>query len=107
FALRESAEGEGHQSFLDRAVKELRATLARPARITRRGDVTTLERGQTAELELEITLPKELIKGRFYIGSTPFMSGKLSFEVECNGSVNSPAPRARRKTRQSHQRLAR
>jgi hypothetical protein len=95
YALRETAEGEGHQSFLDRAVKELRGTLARPARITLRGNVATLEPGQTAEVELEITLPKELIKGRLYIGSTPFMSGQLSFEIECNGSVNSPKRRPR------------
>lgn len=95
YALRETAEGEGHQAFLDRVVRELRSTLARPAKITLRGDVTTLEPGQTAEVELEITLPRELIKGRVYIGSTPFMSGKLSFELECNGSVNSTKRRPR------------
>jgi hypothetical protein len=95
YALRETGEGEGHQQYLDRVVKELRGTLARPARITVRGEVTTLAPGETAQLELQITLPRELVKGRVYIGSTPFMSGKLAFEIECNGAVNSPKRRPR------------
>jgi hypothetical protein len=95
FALRETAADEGHQAYLDRVVKELRGSLIRPARVVLHGDVKALEPGQTAEVELEMTLPRELVKGRTYIGSTPFMSGTLSFEVECNGSTNSTQRRPR------------
>jgi hypothetical protein len=96
YALRETQPGEGHQAYFDRVVTELRNTLARPARITLRGQhVNALAPGEAAEVDLEITLPAELVKGRVYIGSTPFMSGRLSFKVECNGASKSTRRRPR------------
>jgi hypothetical protein len=95
YALRETKEGEGHQPYFDRVVQELRSTISRPARVNVRGDVSELEPGQSVEVELEIALPKELIRGRTYVGSTPFMSGELSFEIFCNGAVNSTRRRPR------------
>jgi hypothetical protein len=86
YALRETGADEGVQGYLDRVTRELRATIARPARVTLRGEVPELPPGATREIGLEITLPNELIKGRTYGGSTRFMSGTLVFEVECNGA---------------------
>jgi hypothetical protein len=95
YALRETKQGEGHQAYFDRVIEELRSTIARPARVTIQGEVRDLRPGDTAEVGLEITLPRELKTGRTYVGSTPFMSGALSFEIECNGAVNSTRRRPR------------
>lgn len=95
YALRETGAEEGHQAYLDRLTREMRVTLARPARITRRSDDSELRPGETREVELEIALPAELIKGRAYFGQIPFMSGELFFEVECNGAQNSTKRRPR------------
>jgi hypothetical protein len=94
-ALRETTAEEGHQSYLDRVVRELRSSIARPARVNLRGEISEIQPGERRELRLEIKLPDELIKGRTYEGSTAFMSGELSFEVECNGSSNSTKRRPR------------
>lgn len=94
-ALRETEAKEGHQVYLDRLTREMRATLVRPARVTCRSDFSELRPGETREIELETELPAELIKGRTYFGQTPFMSGELFFEVECNGAQNSTKRRPR------------
>src|SRR5918992_514960 len=94
-ALRETTAEEGHQSYLDRVVRELRSSVARPARVNLRGEISEIRPGERRELRLEIKLPDELVKGRIYEGSTAFMSGELSFEVECNGSSNSTKRRPR------------
>lgn len=94
-ALRETGAEEGHQSYLDRVVRELRSSIARPARVTLRGEISEIQPGERRELRLEIKLPDELVKGRSYEGSSAFMSGELSFEVECNGSSNSTKRRPR------------
>lgn len=93
--LRESGENEGHQEYLDRVLHELKATVARPARVTIRSGSGELEPAETRELELEVALPSELIKGRTYYGSTRFMSAKLVFEVVCNGTTRSTKRRPR------------
>lgn len=95
YALRDTKEEEGHQAYLDRALRELRATLARPAHVTIQAEGPEIQPGETREVGLEITLPAELFKGRTYFGSTPFMSSKLSFEVECSGASNSTKRRPR------------
>jgi hypothetical protein len=89
FALRETKEDEGHQACLDRVVHELKISLARPARVTIRTDFSELQPGEKVEVELDIALPAELVKGRTYFGSTKFMGGKLNFLVDCNGAGNS------------------
>lgn len=89
YALRETKAEEGHQSYLDRVVRELRASISRPARVMLRGDFSEIHPGERREVHVEIKLPEELIKGRTYEGSTAFMSSELFFEVECNGSSNS------------------
>jgi hypothetical protein len=94
-ALREIKAEEGHQAYFDRLVRELRVTLARPARVTLRSDDSELRPGETREVELEIALPAELVKGRTYFGQTPFMSGELFFEVECIGAKTSTKRRSR------------
>jgi hypothetical protein len=88
-ALRDTKADEGHQTFLDRLLRELRVTMARPTRVNIRGGASELRPGETREIEIETELPDELIKGRTYFGQTPFMSGELFFEVECNGAKNS------------------
>jgi hypothetical protein len=95
FALRETKEDEGYQAYLDRVVRELKVSLTRPARVTIRTGFSELQPGESRELELEITLPAELVKGRTYFGSTKFMSGKLIFRVECNGASESTRRRPR------------
>jgi hypothetical protein len=95
YALRETTADEGHQSYLDRVVRELRSSMARPARVSLRGEIPEIQPGERREVRLEIKLPDELVKGRRYEGSTAFMSGELSFEVECNGSGNSTKRRPR------------
>ena len=95
YALRETKAEEGYQPYLHRLVTELRATIARPARVTLRGEVSEVHPGVTLEVRLEITLPDELSKGRTYVGSTPFMSSELFFEVECNGARKSTKRRPR------------
>jgi hypothetical protein len=94
-ALRETTADEGHQSYLDRVLRELRSSIAHPARVNLRGEISEIRPGERRELRLEIKLPDELVKGRIYEGSTAFMSGELSFEVECNGSSNSTKRRPR------------
>jgi hypothetical protein len=94
-ALRETTAKDGYQGCLDRVVGELKGTLARPARVTLRNKVPELHPGETREIELEITLPAELLKGRTYFGSTAFMSARLNFNVECNGASNSTIRRPR------------
>lgn len=95
YALRETKAEEGHQSYLDRVVRELRATISRPARVTLRADVSEIHPGERREVHAEIKLPDELIKGRIYEASAAFMSSELFFEVECNGSTNSTKRRPR------------
>ncbi len=95
FALRETKEEEGHQACLDRVLHELKISLARPARVMVRTEFSELHPGETRELDVEITLPAELVKGRMYFGSTNFMGGKLNFKVECNGPQNSTKRRPR------------
>lgn len=95
YALRETKADEGHQAYFDRLVRELQATISRSARVTLRGEVSEIHPGETREVRLEITLPEELIKGRTYVGSTPFMSSELFFEVECSGASNSTKRRPR------------
>lgn len=95
YALRETSEEEGHRAYLDRLVRELRATISRPARVTIRGEVSEIHPGETRDVRLEITLPGELIKGRTYVGSTPLMSSRLSLKVECSGANNSTKRRPR------------
>jgi hypothetical protein len=95
FALRETNAEDGHQTYFDRVVRELKVSLARPARVNLRSEVSEFRPSETHEIELEITLPAELVKGRIYFGSTKFMSSKLILKVECNGASNSTIRRPR------------
>jgi hypothetical protein len=95
YALRETKAEEGHQSYLDRVVREMKGTLAHPARVTLRGDISEIQPGDRREVRAEIKLPDELMKGRTYEGSAAFMSTELFFEVDCNGSSNSNKRRPR------------
>lgn len=94
FALRDTTEEDGHEAYLDRVVRELKATLVRPARIAVRAGESDLEPGETREIELDITLPDQLMKGRSYFGSTRFMSSKLIFKVECTAGAHSTTGRS-------------
>ena len=95
YALRDVDEAGDHQAYLDRLLHEMKTTIARPAKVSVSANRDVLRPGETTEVKVEIALPVELIKGRTYIGSTPLMSGKLSFEVEANGSINSTKRRPR------------
>ena len=95
YALRDVDESGGHQAYLDQLLHEMKTTIARPAKVIVSADRDVLQPGETAEVRVEMALPGELIKGRTYIGSTPLMSGKLSFEVEANGAINSTKRRPR------------
>jgi hypothetical protein len=89
YALRETAEDDGYQRYLDRVVREMRRTDMPPARVRIHSDVSELAPGATAEVELELTLPDRLIKGRSYTRTIPFMSTSLTFRVVCNGAAKS------------------
>lgn len=101
YALRETREQEGHQAYLDRVVREMKASDIPPMRV----DVSTgggpaaagreLRPGGTLEVRLDLTLPEKLIKGRTYIRTIPFMGTQLTFQVECNGSLQSTRRRPR------------
>ncbi|MBI3015730.1 MAG: hypothetical protein HYY65_11895 [Candidatus Tectomicrobia bacterium] len=89
YALRQTEEGESHQAYLDRLLREIRATDIRPARVTFHANPREIRPGETREVHAEITLPEKLIKGRTYVRAIPFMSTDLYFEVECNGTPGS------------------
>jgi hypothetical protein len=96
FALRDASPDEGAQKYLDRVFKEMRETDVRPMRV----DVTgggkyELAPGDSADLDLTMTLPDELIKGRTYVRAIDFMTASLFFEVICDGSTVSTKRRAR------------
>lgn len=91
----QQVEKEDTQSYLDRVLSELKGSVARPARVEVQGEATPLTPGESREIEIEITLPAQLIKGRSYTGSTRFMSGTLGFDVICNGSGSSTKRRPR------------
>jgi hypothetical protein len=93
FAMRETTAEDGHQAYLDRFLHELKDSLARPARVNLRSEIAELQPGETREIELDITLPTELMKGRMYFGSTKFMSSRLIFKVECTGANSSTTGR--------------
>lgn len=95
YALRQMEEGEGHHAYLDRLVREMRATDQRPARVTFHAEPPEIHPGETREIRLEIALPETLIKGRTYVRVLPFMSTELLFEVECNGAPQSSKRRPR------------
>ena len=95
YALRDVDEADDHGTYLDRLLHEMKSSIARPAKVSVSADRDVLRPGETAEVRVEIALPGELIKGRTYIGSTPLMSGQLSFEIEANGSINSTKRRPR------------
>lgn len=95
FALRETAEEEGHVAYLDRLFREFRQTLPAPARFTVSPAGADLPPGATAELTMEVTLPEALVKGRRYVGRTTFLGAGLGFTVDCVGSPKTAKRRAR------------
>jgi hypothetical protein len=96
FALREASAAEGHQEFLDRLLQEFRASLVDPVEVRVGAEISELAPGETAQLGLEIKLPRELVKHRVYYGSTRFAGGSLSLRVVC---LNDAPPRRRQATR--------
>jgi hypothetical protein len=95
FALRETTTKDTHQQFLDRGLQEFRSSLPSPARVKVTKPKPDLEPGETLAMVIGITLPAGLVKGRTYFGSTPFMGGRLSFDIECTGATSSRGRSAR------------
>lgn len=94
-AVRDAGVDDGIKECLDRLLRELKATLPRPARVTLEGEASALEPGETREVTVSIKLPNELVKGREYLGWTPFMGTQLILDVECAGAVGSTRRRPR------------
>jgi hypothetical protein len=92
--LKETGE-DGILAFLDQLIAELKNTMPREARVVLRTQITELGPGETRDLEVEMTLPEGLHKGRTYFGFAKFMRGELKFKVDCNGASNSTIRRSR------------
>jgi len=95
FALRETSAKDTHQQYLDRGLQEFRSSLPSPARVKVSRTKAELEPGETLSLEIEISLPTGLVKGRTYFGSAPFLGSRLSFDIECTGAASSRGRSAR------------
>jgi hypothetical protein len=93
--MRQTKEGEGIQAFLDHLIGELKNSMPREARVELRPEISALHPGETRDLDLAMTLPTDLRKGRTYYGFAKFMSGELKFKVECNGASQSTKRRPR------------
>ena len=96
YALRDTEVEHDHNYYLDQLFREIRSTLPAPARVkvTAPGD-GALPPGATAELQLEVTLPEGLVKGRTYVGRTTFLGTGLGFSVDCVGSPKTAKRRPR------------
>jgi hypothetical protein len=95
YTLRKSVENEKHQAYLDRMLDELRKSMLPPVRVALKYDSPEIRPGDTRVLELEITLPSGMNKGRTYLGFIKLMGKRLWLEVACNGSPNSTKRRPR------------
>jgi Arc/MetJ-type ribon-helix-helix transcriptional regulator len=83
FALRETTDQEGHQAYLDRALREIQGSLLSPVRVTITADRQELRPGETVQTSIKLRLPTEMARGRVYIGSVPFIGGTLEFKITC------------------------
>ena len=95
YALRDVAEEDGHERYLDRLVQEFRATLPAPARLKVSSDVAQLAPGAMAEVRLDVVLPEGLVKGRTYVGRTRFLGAAIGLEIACLGTAKTVKRRAR------------
>lgn len=95
YALRETEQDDGHQAYLDRLLRELKATDVPPMRVELSAAAAEVAPGTTAEVGLTLTVPEGLAKGRTYLRTIPFMGAQLTFQIECNGSVQSSKRRPR------------
>lgn len=96
YALRETEVDHDHTHYLDQVFREVRATLPAPARFTTKaaGD-GALPPGATLEIQLELTVPEGLVKGRTYVGRTTFLGTGLGFKVDCIGTAKTVKRRPR------------
>lgn len=96
YALRETDIDHDHNHYLDQLFREVRSTLPAPARFTTKaaGD-GALPPGATVEVELQLTIPEALVKGRTYVGRTTFLGAGLGFKVDCIGTAKTVKRRAR------------
>jgi len=96
YALRETEVGQDHNAYLDQLFREVRSTLPAPARFTTTAaGEGVLAPGATAEVELALTLPEGLVKGRTYVGRTTFLGAGLGFKVDCVGTAKTVKRRPR------------
>lgn len=84
YALRESPKSEGHQQFFDRVLEELRSTMVPATRVLFESKQSEIKPGDMAQVLLKLTLPKELKKGRTYLGFIKIPTRRLWLEIECN-----------------------
>jgi len=89
YALRESTEGEGYQKFLDRVMGEFRSEMIASTRVKVDSKPGEIKPGMIAQVLLTVMLPKELKKGRTYVGFMKIPGRRLWFEIECIGAINS------------------
>ena len=86
YTLRESPNSEGHQKYLDRVMGELRSTMIPATRVFLDSTPQKIKPGDVAQILLKLTLPKELKKGRTYLGFIKMPSRRFWLEIECIGA---------------------
>jgi hypothetical protein len=94
-ALRESDQKDGFQRYLDRFFHELRATMAHTTTVEISAPVRSLAPGAVVEVQLVMTLPAGLHKGRTYAAFLDICGARLNLELACNGSIGSNVRRRR------------
>ena len=97
-AIPAAEDSGGAQAYVDRFVGRLQETLVAPARIRFASEKMTWDCGDRREVRITVRFPDGMLRGREYIGSLRFMSGRLAFRIDCNGDASTKKT-ATRKTR--------
>lgn len=95
YTLRESQDDERYREFLNRFLEDLRVSMVPATRVALACDAEEILPGSTAQATLKLTLPKELKKGRTYLGFVKLPGKRLWLEVVCNGTVGRTKRRAK------------
>jgi len=85
YTLRESSKSDNHEDFLNRTLREFQSEMIPSTRVMLETKSSTIHPGEVAEVQLTLTLPEELKKGRTYFGFIKMPGRRLWFEIECNG----------------------
>jgi hypothetical protein len=85
YTLRESSKSDNYEDFFNRTLKKFQSEMIPSTRVMLESKSSTIHPGDVAEVQLTLTLPEELKKGRTYFGFIKMPGRRLWFEIECNG----------------------